>query len=1194
MRNEELLGVLQEIAGQGGGGGTVAVDSGYSRIRKISDYFYEIWFDKLDEDFAKKFFRSKMPVWNFGSNSLHRGVPGCSSFIKDGIHGRNFDWLYSLGASFLCHTQEKDGRYATIGIGGQINKLTESFVSSGEASEYYKAIPYMITDGINSQGLTISILIVPDETGGNDTVNPSGNVEEDLCVLQLSRYVLDTFATSQQAIEYLTEHVSLYHPRDLLDMGYNVHFVIGDKNETYLVEFEDGGYITQSMKLPYATNFLLNKVVLNDDRTVLTPGSKQAGQVPSVINNLQTYASGLERYNVMAQAFENVSSADDIDTLMRGLRYTKSYNTAPIVSDPYWYTEFVGNNDLTVDSDVEDFADAVQSAGEKFANRSRDPQSENFGTWQTTHTAIYDLENLTVDVYVQEQDTKYTFNIKKQDAGLEAGKGCTIDDNIININDQVEIVSEYPEELENKLYVKLSKEHSEGETRIRPVVGSQIYYKTIPGVSMIFDGKLNAYEIRMTSKIKSRNLKKRFGIKKGNDLVFYLPLGLAITSLLEEFPILEVSTIDDYTHYSMGESTDLMSQGLILQSDMAPEKLPNETFLNGNEYVKVDLGERSISADGTKIYVDDEYAAGELTMLLANNVLSVDFENENNIAIVNARSFSADATQDGVAISLFKTRVSMRANQNSVFADIDLDFTKNYEKLDNLPAISGNVLMGDVDLLPVLEINLSQISSDLYIPKIEYNVFNELYDAYNSETQTPKVLWNHKYCQVIGTNISTDDRNKYLYLLINDVAIVEYEGRVPQQQVFTANIIDFSKFAKLSDLKNPLHITVENGISYKDYLVPNLTAENVKDIYDAMSTGQNVIITDNSETYHFSVKQADTDGDNYIICFDFCEVFSLIYTSDGINVVISDKEFADAKRTNDLFEFFGRHSGITLEECSWQEIKFLVNNNLADKIFNIGDEKTVMVNNQEHKVRIIGFNHDTDSSGNRCGITFEFVDLISDENGYSLAGLWKNTNTTTNANFDYPNSTIRKNLTGKGSGVLSWYEKGGTTHSSRSTSVLEMLPNDLLDVMCDVKKLVKTKEGISSNWVDTEFVDKLFLLATSEKGFTSSIGDGYPVYDFYRNHTEQTDEVHVKQQVKKGDGALGDGTSITDTDYREGTKKSYAGHNNPTDGHGSIYWLRTPNTDYAVRAWCVWHDGKVSDNLSVYNYAFCVAPAFCI
>ncbi len=98
-----------------------------------------------------------------------------------------------------------------------------------------------------------------------------------------------------------------------------------------------------------------------------------------------------------------------------------------------------------------------------------------------------------------------------------------------------------------------------------------------------------------------------------------------------------------------------------------------------------------------------------------------------------------------------------------------------------------------------------------------------------------------------------------------------------------------------------------------------------------------------------------------------------------------------------------------LEECTWEKISAISKAGNASEWFKVGDEKTVEVNGQPHKVRIIGFNQDKDLNNKPIGITFEFVNLISDSNGCSLATLWNEGIKTKlgEASFDYLNSSIR-------------------------------------------------------------------------------------------------------------------------------------------------------------------------------------------
>ena len=87
-----------------------------------------------------------------------------------------------------------------------------------------------------------------------------------------------------------------------------------------------------------------------------------------------------------------------------------NYNNAYTGDIGEWYTEFVDGN-LTVASPTEQFIDIIADSKIAYAHRSRDPQSEYYGTWQTTHTSVYDIENRELYICVQE-DYKHQLTYK--------------------------------------------------------------------------------------------------------------------------------------------------------------------------------------------------------------------------------------------------------------------------------------------------------------------------------------------------------------------------------------------------------------------------------------------------------------------------------------------------------------------------------------------------------------------------------------------------------------------------------------------------------------------------------------------------------------------------------------------------------------------------------------------------------------
>lgn len=268
----------------------------------------------------------------------------------------------------------------------------------------------------------------------------------------------------------------------------------------------------------------------------------------------------------------------------------------------------------------------------------------------------------------------------------------------------------------------------------------------------------------------------------------------------------------------------------------------------------------------------------------------------------------------------------------------------------------------------------------------------------------------------------------------------------------------------------------------------------------------------------------------------------------------------------------------------WEETDILTEDD-------IGTTREVEVNGQIHTVRLIDIDHDDLADGTgKAHTTWQFTNLLSDSNGYSLAALWQDTATTSDSNYDFPNSTMRKCLDGLGSGTLAWYEKGGTTKSTTYTKpVIEMLPQGLQNVLKNVYKPIGVNTG---SWVVNLYDTKVFLLSYSEITSASSqytLKEGIQ-YAYWQTH--DTDADRIMYQLKWHDGALTNSTDITDPLY--GSGHSYAGYNSLTASDGGIQRLRSPNIYYAAQASYVRVTGELSGYGSVLDQAFAVAPCFCI
>jgi len=227
-------------------------------------------------------------------------------------------------------------------------------------------------------------------------------------------------------------------------------------------------------------------------------------------------------------------------------------------------------------------------------------------------------------------------------------------------------------------------------------------------------------------------------------------------------------------------------------------------------------------------------------------------------------------------------------------------------------------------------------------------------------------------------------------------------------------------------------------------------------------------------------------------------------------------------------------NNITLK-ASYNTVKWYDDNNYVANLSesNIGLTRGVMVNNQVHKVRLIGINHDdlADGSGNKAHTTWEFANLISDSNGYSLATQWHDTNDAPQ-NQDFLNSSIRKALTSEGNFTrpsgnnILFATKGETQwNNSYTNTILSMLPNGLQNQL----KLVNKPVGTGTDYTETTYSDKLFLLSSKEMGYINANDKGFgETYSYYSGHTTETDAIRIKKQVNSEDKAYTNSVEIPD------------------------------------------------------------------
>lgn len=352
---------------------------------KICDYLYSMNFTSIDYDYAYEYFREHYPMI---------GRPGaCSTVYKDGVFGRNFDWTYDNMVEFVV----KDGM--VLGVSGGIPKFTNEYVMTHKEDSEYKILPFNLRDGINKYGLACSINVVPliNQTRAS---RPNVAIRDIVNAQMLVSYILHKCKDIGEVRELICDYTCVYFSKYLADLGYETHYMLADATgKTAVLEFINGRMELDNVyfdEFKCLTNFHFIGTRFNPDNKVCTPADEV---VPTLMNNLPRLSSGLERWNTIIQLYNN----SNVRYILDALKYTNTYTK----DTDKWYTEFVGIDGLTIDSDISEFERVAAIARERYEERTRSDGT----TWQTVHSSVYDISNRTLNLHVQEGNINHIIRL---------------------------------------------------------------------------------------------------------------------------------------------------------------------------------------------------------------------------------------------------------------------------------------------------------------------------------------------------------------------------------------------------------------------------------------------------------------------------------------------------------------------------------------------------------------------------------------------------------------------------------------------------------------------------------------------------------------------------------------------------------------------------------------------------------------
>ena len=397
---------------EGGSGGT-SKKNAYNSISKITDYAYCLPYSELDYLKAKAHYELLKPspqdvkVDRFSVNRVfHRPFGACSAFRVGNKGFRNYDWYYSNLASLVTTTPARNGLYEVTGISMQ-NGINAADCDSELYNELFDIAPHALVDGVNDKGLFCCVLVVPNDKGDTIGTIPQDTLKDEICSLQVVRYILEHYVSVQQAYNELRDHVSIYNPTTLTQMGYELHFFLVDSHSNSgVIEFVNNTIVYHACD--FVTNFYIDGVIFNDDGSVYTPATQDENHDALITNLITEYGSGLERYNLINKALPSIQSEQDAIALLYNLRYSLSYQKR---TNPFRYTEFVGGA-YKVNTPVEEY-DAPGAIVDLAIGAWERKDRNDPTVWHTMHGCMYDTD--TGELYVVFQEDMNTIHHFRQE-----------------------------------------------------------------------------------------------------------------------------------------------------------------------------------------------------------------------------------------------------------------------------------------------------------------------------------------------------------------------------------------------------------------------------------------------------------------------------------------------------------------------------------------------------------------------------------------------------------------------------------------------------------------------------------------------------------------------------------------------------------------------------------------------------------
>ena len=344
----------------------------HGEFTKLAPYLYEVSYYDMDE-----------AVFDLAKPADAKAA--CSSVRNGAFHGRNLDLFYNEGVEVVVRMAAGKDRFASIAVCGGNPEFDDEKIANGTDADF-KKLPLMSLDGINENGVVVNVNVVP----AVDCAIPTGTNPgaRRIYLGTAPRYILNHAKSAAHAVELL-QGLDLYGG---FGDTFNLHLMISDPEETYIVEFIDNKIEYVKGGRECASNIMTNLY---------------STKLPEIT----LHAEGVERYARLSEGYATGCTEEGMTELMKSVKYTQAYE---LTTEPFWYSE--GNGifpmpdgtvlDRNINTPHEEIIADLASDIEAYQRHERKGEF-----WQTVNTSIYNIDELSLLLFVQEDyENSYRFS----------------------------------------------------------------------------------------------------------------------------------------------------------------------------------------------------------------------------------------------------------------------------------------------------------------------------------------------------------------------------------------------------------------------------------------------------------------------------------------------------------------------------------------------------------------------------------------------------------------------------------------------------------------------------------------------------------------------------------------------------------------------------------------------------------------